>query len=202
MLIFGLLVYAKVFIPESLAGYHTRFLLSINPKMGIELDKSNGIFYTTELDKSESSIFRINKDGDFYTLKNKTSNVCNSGGVLRICPKPTKFRFKAISLGYKIKSSGQCLTAGEVMKFEVCDSKSKAQIFVFDLDKSLNCMEPTLYRGKKEPLKPETPLTYTQKKAILDKEVAKLKIDNPETKRILGKSWFSKGWGFPKFPFC
>lgn len=204
MIFFLNLVYTLKSLPEGLAGYYTRFLLSNNTKYGVDLDNSSKTFYISELDKSDTSLFRINKDGDYFTFKNRSMYVCEKSKTMSLCKKPSLFKFKSVPLGFQILSSGSgyCLTSEGTLKFKECEKNNLRQIFVFDLETALSCHEPTFYVDEKEPIKPKVPLTYTQKKAIMDKEMKKLKIKDPETQRVLGKSWFGSGWGMPKFPFC
>ena len=89
------------------------------------------------------------------------------------------------------------------MKFKKCEKNNLLQAFVFDLELALSCTEPIFYaENEKEPMLAKKPLTYTQKKEILQKEMDKLKIKNPEVEKVLGKSWFGNGFGMPKFSFC
>lgn len=190
---------------EQLAGRYTRLLLSYNPEIGMIYTESSKRLSTSRIEKTDSSIVKINKDGDYFTLRIEDNYLCSEKSVLKPCKKPSLLIFEEMPRGYRIMYSYKCLTSGTVVKFTKCDSDDKKQIFVFDLDSSLYCSndgEKPYSIDEDGSFVHKLPLTTDQKLMIMEKEFAKLGITDPNMKKGLRKAWTIKSRRFPKFSWC
>lgn len=215
MLLYVVFVIALELIPEKLTGRYTRLLSSYNPEKGIIYDEGRELFHTSKIEKGDNSVIKMNKDGDFYTMKINNLYLCNSKSFLKLCKKPSLLLFEEMPFGFRIIESYSCATGGDFIKFSECDPLNKNQVFVFDLDTSLYCKEGDHPYSTEDDIddKDRPPLTLAEKKEIMKREFAKNNITDPETQRILKKAWLSnktwgwkwpwnKGWSWPKFKWC
>jgi hypothetical protein len=203
-MIFNLIAFLKAdALINKLSGRFTRLLLTRDPEIKIVYDEINQNFYSSKIDLDDKSKIKINRDGDFYTFKTEESYICNKNNILRTCKKPSLFSFELHPLGYRITHKNKCLTGNDIALFKNCSENDRNQVFVFDLDTKVFCSEGFNRRQSNDPTSLiEKELPYAEKKKIMENEFKKLKIKNPETKKILEKAWMTSKYNWPRFNWC